>query len=315
MIIGRVHIDKLLSNFAINHQPSGFIAQDVFTMVPVPNETDMYDVWEQADTFRAENSRREKGGLANSVTVRVSSDNFRVENYELRAQIFAEDKANADASRRQFYEQGKVAFVLNKLLMDWEQRLADLCFTSGNVGSSAAVASVWTGTASTPVADINTALDNAYYASGYRPNTILMGSKPWDALRRHADIIDKAANPNITGGGNFPTRAMVADLFEVNEILVGRAIRNTEVNDLAQTLFPVWSNHCLVYYKTPSPSMSEPTFGATFDWTGAPTPRLAAVRHAPDTLRKSQDVTVGFYQDEKITAAPLGFILTGATTN
>ncbi len=316
MIIGQVHIDKLLTNFALNYQPSGFIAQDVFTMVSVPNETDMYDTWEQADTFRSQYSRREKGGLASSVRVRVSSDNFRVENYELRANVFWEDMANADPSRRAMYEQGKVSLVLNKLLMDWEDRLAQLVFTAGNVGSDAAVASVWTdSTNSDPVGDINTAIDNVFYATGYRPNTILLGPKVWDALRRHNNVLDKAANPNITGGGLFPTRQMVANIFEVDEILVGMAIQNTAVEDLAQTLFPVWSNHCLVYHKTPIASTISPTFGATFDWANAPVPRLSAVRHAPDTLRKSQDMTVGYYQDEKITAAPLGFILTGATTN
>lgn len=316
MIIGRVHIDKLLTNFALNYQPSGFIAQDVLTMVPVEHETDMYDTWEQADTFRAEDATREKGGLANAVTVRVSSDNYRVRNYELRTQVFAEDRANADPSRRAMYEQGRVALTLNKLLMGWEARQASLLFTSGNVGSNAAVSSVWTDASnSDPVGDINTAIDNVYYATGYRPNTILMGPKVWDAVMRHNNVIDKAANPNITGGGVFPTRQMVANLFEVNELLVGRAIQNTAPNDLAQTLFPVWSNHCLVYYKSPGVSTTEPTFGATFDWVTAPTPRLSAVRHAPDTLRKSQDITTGMYQDEKVTAPNLGFILTGATTN
>ena len=316
MIIGQVHIDKLLTNFALNYQPSGFIAQDVLTMVPVDNETDMYDTWEQADTFRADDATREKGGLANAVTVRVSSDNYRVRNYELRTQVFAEDLANADPSRRAMYEQGRVALTLNKLLMGWEARQAALLFNSTNIGSNAAVSSVWTDVSnSDPVGDINTAIDNVYYATGYRPNTILMGPKVWDAVMRHNNVIDKAANPNITGGGRFPTRQMVANLFEVDELLVGRAVQNTAPVDLAQTLFPVWSNHCLVYFKSRGVSTIEPTFGATFDWRNAPTPRLSAVRHQPDTLRKSQDITTGMYQDEKVTAAALGFILTGATTN
>ena len=46
MIIGQVHIDRALTNFALNFQPKGFIAQDVYPMINVPNETDLYDVWD-----------------------------------------------------------------------------------------------------------------------------------------------------------------------------------------------------------------------------------------------------------------------------
>ncbi|KKL97082.1 hypothetical protein LCGC14_1838040 [marine sediment metagenome] len=315
MIIGQVHIDRALTNFARGYKPEGFIANEIWPVIGVPNETDLYDVWDQADIFRPNDALRGKGQLANRIRVRVSSDNYRVRNYELAAEVFAEDRNNADPSRRAMLEQGRVVVALDKIMLGWEDRMATIFSTTGNFGSNTAVVSVWTGAGSDPVGDINTAIDNVWYASGYRPNHMVIGLKPYQALRRHISVIDKTVNPNVTGGGNYPSQADIAKLFELDKILVSRTIKNQAQEDLAQDLTPVFSNHCALYYRTAGPTTSKPNHGAIFDWSNAPSPRLSAVRHAPDTQRKSQVVTVGMYQDEKVVSAAVGFLLTSATTN
>ena len=53
-LTGRVvHIDQPLSNMAINYRPSGFIGDQVFPVVSVQKQSDLYVIYEQADLYRA----------------------------------------------------------------------------------------------------------------------------------------------------------------------------------------------------------------------------------------------------------------------
>lgn len=316
MLIGKLHVDKPLTNFAISYKPDGLIGDLILPMINTDKQHDIYDVWDQADFFRNEHDKRAPGEVPSNVRFRVGSDNFYCENYELGYQVIAEDQKNADASKRAFYERGSVAGLIDKIKLGQEVRLAELLYTATNIGSNSAVSSVWTGIGADPVGDINTAIDNVHYATGFRPNNIIVNNKVWNAIQRHTSIIDKSVNPNVTGGGRgYPTTKDVAELFNVNNIFIGNAFKNTTQEGLEKSIIPIWSNHCLVYYDPPGELTTRPRLAAKFNWKGAPTGRMQVIRHKPDTLRKSQTVTVGMYQDEKITAAPLGFLLTGATTN
>jgi len=105
------------------------------------------------------------------------------------------------------------------------------------------------------------------------------------------------------------------NLFELEDIYVGRQYKNTADEEQTKTMVPVWSNHCLVYYKGQVDTVG-PNYGAIFNWANSGVPRYGAQRHAPDTERRvASSVTVHTYQDEKVTATELGFLLTGATTN
>ena len=310
-----VHVDKVLTNFAVGFQPRGFIAEDVFPIITVGKQRDMYNTWEQADFFRAEEDKRAPGTEPSRIRLRVTSDFYYAENYALGFDVTKEDRANADAAQLLMMGQGAITTIKNKLLLGQEKRLATLLFTAGNIGSNAAVSSVWTGAGADPVGDINTAIDNVQHSTGYRPNKMLLGVKSWLALQRHTSIIDKSVNPNVTGGGRgYPTVKEVAELFNLDSIHVGMAYENTAQEDLATANAPVWSNHCLVYHDPPGSLIDQPRLGALFSWT-AVNPRFAVIRHPMDSKTKSQLVSQDYYQDEKIVAAAMGFILTGATTN
>ncbi len=310
-----VHVDKVLTNFAVGFQPSGFIAEEVFPIITVGKQHDIYNTWNQADFFRAEEDKRAPGTPPSRIRVRVSSDRYFAENYALGFPVTKEDRANADPAQLLMMGQGAITTIKNKLLLGQEKRLAQLIFDTANIGSNSAVASVWTGGGADPVGDINTAIDNVQHSTGYRPNEMVIGVKAYLALRRHTTIIDKSVNPNVTGGGRgYPSAKEIAELFELDAIHVGMAYENTAQEDLATANAPIWSNHCLVYHNPKGSLIDQPRLGALFSWT-AVNPRFAVIRHPMNTETKSQLVSMDYYQDEKIVAAAMGFLLTGATTN
>ena len=81
------------------------------------------------------------------------------------------------------------------------------------------------------------------------------------------------------------------------------------------SLEQVWGDHALIYYAPDNPSMEVPSFGYNFRWTIPGLPNMQAERHPFDPKTKTDEVEIGYYQDEKITAQPLGALITNVTSS
>jgi len=310
-----VHIDHHLSNVAINYRPAGFIADRVFPVVAVPKQSDTYVIFEQSDLFRRENTRRSRGGEANKIHSRVSSAGYYCNNFALKADVTLEDRANADPIFVQQFEEGRVHRVQDALFLDWEVRIANQITDSSNVGSSAAVGSAWTdyGNAD-PLGDIWTAVDNVELATGYRPNNILFSGTAWRHFRRNAGVIDKATNPHISAGGLYPSNRQIEDLLEM-KVLVGNAWNNSAEEAIPLNLSQIWGDHVVIYYAPERPNLESPSFGYYFRWAAPGLPNMQVERHPYDSRRHCSEVEIGYYQDEVVTAKPLGFLVSNVTSS
>ncbi len=310
-----LHFDQLLTNVALGYRPKAGIGTDLFPMVPVMKQSDHYSIFSRADILRIEDTKRSPGKEANIIEQSVSSDTYYAENYALKYPVTIEDRANADPIFVQRLLNGRVEFIMNKLMLGQEKRIADLVTTPANVGSSAAVGSAWTDFAnSDPVTDIWTMFDNVQDSTGYRPNSLAMSDTAWRNLRRN-DILNNQILGNNNGARNA-TRQQIADFFEVERLLVGGAYSNTANEAQAESLAQIWGDHILAYFAPMgSPSMDEPSFGYNFRWSAPGLPNMTAERHPFDTRKKSEEVEVGYYQDEKITGSAYGFLLTNVTSS
>lgn len=307
-----LHIDTALSNMALGYRPSGFIADMVFPIVPVQKQSDFYYEFLRSERARIENDLRAPGTEANIITESVGSGTFFAKNYALKRRIPMEDRANADPVLLAGLINGGATFVMNKLLLSYERRIARLVNSTSNVGSSAAVSSAWNG-AGNPIGNINTAIDNVQNSTGQRPNRIIFGLDAWKSFRRDANVRDLIFGNN--NGGGYPSVAQAADLFEVEHIMVGGAYENTAQEGLAESLATIWKDNVLVYYAPHSPQIDAPSFGYSFRWAPAGMPSMQAERHPFDTKTKAEEVEIGYYQDEKITGAAYGFLLTAVNSS
>ena len=155
-----MHIDALLSNVAMNYRPSGMIADMVFPMVPVQKQSDYYAIFTRADALRIEETDRAPGVEANAITRNISSATYFCDNYALQYPVTIEDKANADPIFVQNLLNNRIEFIMDKLHLDWENRIAALVTNTSNVGSSAATGSGWTDlTNSDVLGDLHTAIE------------------------------------------------------------------------------------------------------------------------------------------------------------
>lgn len=316
--VGRdVHIDVPLSNVAMNYEPRNMIADRLAPVVPVPNITGIIPSFGPEDVYRVEDDTRAPGTAANEVTRSVGSDSFVCKNRALSYPVTLEDKANADPIYVQKLYNGAAQYLVTKLGLGWENRVASQVTSGTNVGSYSAVSSAWTDLEnSDPLGDVNTMLDNVADSRGYRPNKVVFSEEAWRYFRRNSDVRNLIFGNN--NGGGYPSRAQAADLLEVDEIMVGGAFKDNNPEGQDVDLSRVWESggaNVLAYYAPDAPSIMEPSFMYTLRWSVANVPNMQAERHPWDSVKKRELVEVGYYQAEHITDEKLAFLLTAVDSS
>jgi hypothetical protein len=317
-IHGDLHVDVNLTNIAINYKPDGLIAPEVAPIVRVPKQSDYYPVWSQADIMRVEVANRARATEANKITLGVSSGRYYAENYALKTDLTLEDRVNMDASYVTQLRGGRARFLMDKMNLAWEDRIAGQVTNTANVGSSTAVESAWTDyTAgnSTPLDMIWQGIDVVQDTTGIRPNSILMGGQCWRNLRRHADIIDLLHGDSGRGRPRFASREQAKQLFEIDRLLVGESFKNDAAEGQSLSLSRVWGDHLLIYYAPMAPSVTDASFMYSFRWSAPGLPSMTVERHPFDSKIKTEEIELGVYQDEVITSAALSYLITNVTSS
>ena len=321
-LAGRVlHVDQHLSNVAINYRPEGAIADEVFPIVEVPKQSDLYLIYERVDLLRRPETHRARGARAQTVSWRVSSSTYYAENYALSYPVPIEDEANADSIFRLTTDEGVVNRLKDFLTLDAEVRIANQVTSTTNVGSSVAVGSAWDDyTNSDPLSDIWTGMRNVRRSTGQQPNSIIFSGLAWDHFTLNNNVIDKTwgggQHSGVSGGGFRATIEKVKELLMVDRVLVGGMFYNTAGEAITENLTEIWGDHVLIYRRPAVASVMEPSFGYGFRWTVPGIPHMAALRHPEDSRRHiSKEIELGYYQSEQITASDLSFLITNVTSS
>lgn len=306
-----LHIDQLTSKVVMGYRPQGHIADLILPMVTVPKQSDLYPIFSRAEMLALQDDERAPGVEANLVTRSVSSGSYYCIGRALKDSITIEDKNNMDPIYIQSLYNNRGKYLAGKLMANWDNRVSLQVNSGSNVGSYSAVGSSWSdATNSDPFGDVNTMLDNVQDSTGYRPNRIVLGLTAWRLLRRHNNIINKVFQTGIAGGAPLPSRRQIADLFEVEEVIVGESFKNTANEAQSESLSKIWDNNVLAYYvPRVVTTLDEPSFGYSIRWVAPGLPNWIVERHPYDTRRKCEEIEVGYHQTEKITGPEYGFLL------
>lgn len=305
-----LYLDVPLTNLVISYRPAGLIGDVIAPVVDVNKQSGAIIEFSQADLLRIPDTKRAPGTEAKKVTVGVSSKTYYCNNYALKMGVTIEDRANADAVYASRLFEGRAQILTDKLALDWENRVALQVTSTSNVGSSAAVASAWTGSGADPLADVNTAIDNVTFSTGYRPNNVTFGLKAWNAFRRHSTVRNLIFGTN--NGGGYPNTDQVKNLLQIDNVHVGMGFKNTGEENATLSLSNMWGSNVLVCFNNPTPRQDAPSFMYTYRWIAPGIPNMQVERLPYDPKSKVDEVEVGYYQDEVIVGAAFGFLLTGA---
>lgn len=306
-----VHIDVPLSNIALEAFRDGsFVAPALFPVVPVGKQSDGYYVLNKGDWLRNPTSTlRAPKTSPRRVEFSVSTDTYFATNYALAGENAFETLANADNPIA--LRQRTVRKVVADLMRDAEVRVASKVTSISNVGSGVALtgAAKWSDyLSSDPISDIDSGHAFIHDTTGVIANTLLLDYNTAKIVRRHPVMLDMY---KYTQGG-FLKDAELRECFSVERIIIGNAIRNAANEGGANSMVNVWGNNALLCYVDPAaPSLQTSTFGLGFRWESPdlPAPMVARVYNDPDPGKKLELCEVGYYQDEKIVARDLAYLV------
>lgn len=289
---GDVHVNRPLTSISIAHvqSASNFVADQVFPGVDVAAQSDLYYTIDRGDFNRDEAQERAPATESEGSGYTLNSDSqYFAKVYGFHHDVPDQVRNNQDTPLN--VDRQAVIFVTTKMLLKREVVWATNYFTQGNPGdtwtfdvdgvasSPTAAASFdptssssndklqWNDAASTPIEDIRQGKRFVLQETGFEPNTLTLGKPTYDALLDHPDIIARI-DRGQTQGAARANLVTLADLFEVDRVLVMKAIRNTSKKGQTAAHSFIGGKHALLTYAPPEPGIMTPSAGYTFKWTG-----------------------------------------------
>ncbi len=197
----------------------------------------------------------------------------------------------------------------NLLMLDREIRASGIVFNPANYHADNKVQLAGTDqfsdfVNSTPVKTIKQYLD----ACLMRPNKLVFGQPAWTTLSQHPEIIASVQHNSGTKG--VATRQQVAELFEVQEVLVGESRVNQAKPGKAVGLARVWGGHIAGLFI--DPTVTAETGGITFGFTAQYGARVGGTKPLDIGLRGGVAVRTGETVKEKVIANRAGFFIQDA---
>lgn len=309
-------VNPELTAVALAYRNKAAIADLVLPRVTVGTQEYKWTLFNKDERFTLPDTRVGRKGKPNEVEFGATEQTSTCYGYGLDDVVPQDDLDNARGANvgggfRYDPLASAAQGITDLITLGREKRVADLVFDAANY--PAANKETLSGTDqfsdfanSDPIGKILAAMDAMFM----RGNTIVMGRAAWTKLAQHPDIV-KAVHGN-SGDSGIARRQAVADLFEVDQILVGESYINSAKKGQTASFDRLWGKHLALLYLD---SQVDATDGSrlTFGWSAQWGSRFASTRPDPDCgLKGGQRVRVGEYMDEKIAAADVGYLFTNA---
>ena len=135
-----------------------------------------------------------------------------------------------------------------------------------------------------------------------------MGAIVWRRLKHHPDLVDRIKGGATSGAPALVTRNLLAQVLEIDEVLVGRASYRTSVERAATTVLArIFDDDALFLYANPSPGLMTPTAGVSFFWRPLTGGNLQFARKYRQDPERKDVVEIHSYLDQKITESESGY--------
>jgi hypothetical protein len=268
-------IQTRLTQIAMAVKPMGMIADRVLPRVPVEAEKFTYTKFITAESFTIPDTRIGRSSEPNTVEFGATDVTDSTQDHGLADFVPKKDVKNAEGTN---FDPMAVATESTALLVELarEQRAASLIFSLNTYAASLRTTlsgtSQWSDyTNSDPVEAIDAAVDSMLI----RPNVLVLGRQTWRKLRKHPKVIAAVLGQRGVGAAEKAAGKVgleaVAELLELDEIIVGEAFYNTAAKGQAASYSRLWGAHAALLHinrNVRSARAAIPTFGFTAEWGG-----------------------------------------------
>lgn len=290
----------------VGYRNTSLIADEVLPRVLTPEEF-RYLEYNLGDAYTIPKTLVGRTGKPTQLELSATEKTDKVEDYALDEVIPQRDIDRAQVGHNPVSR--SVEVLTDLILLDREVRAANLVFNADKYASSNKKTlsgnAQWSDfTNSDPVNEILTALD----VPVMRPNVMVVGQQVWTKLCQHPKVV-KAIYGHQTDTSVVSKKA-VAELFGLEDLLVGQAQVNTAKEGKTAALARVWGKSCALIYRN---KLADNQRGITFGITAQSGQRDAGQMPEPHAGRKGGTrVRVGESVKEVLIAANVGYLLSAA---
>lgn len=263
---GDVHVNVPLTNISVAYlqDQSAFIADKVFPVVPVAQQSNVYYLFDKSDFQRDEAKPRAPGTESAGGGFNVTTAPYACLVEAIHKDVDDQLRANADSVLS--LDRAATEWVTQKLLIRRERKFATTFFKTGVWATDITPGTLWsdTTTGGNPMGDVETGKLAIKQSSGFKANTLLITDQVLSALRNNPKVRDQfkytsAESINVD---------MLANFFDIERVLVMGAVYESAAEGVASSMQFVGGKNALLCYSAPTPSLMTPTAGYTFAWTG-----------------------------------------------
>lgn len=260
-----VHAQTALADLSIRYKNEDTIWRQVAPIKKVNKRADLFYVFNKETAFNATDDTTAPNADANEITPLMATDNYSVRDRALAAWVPVETIENADDALKP--ELDAMTNIRQQLDNRHEQRVANLLFAPATYPAANKVTLSGTGqwsdyTNSDPLAAIMAQRD----ALLVPPNVLVLGADTFRVLRLHPKIA-AAAYPlggNANRGGLLVAAQAIADLLELEKVIVGRTRINTAAPGQTPVFGRAWGKQALLARVVENPGENELCLAVTF---------------------------------------------------
>jgi hypothetical protein len=310
------HVDAILTNISVAYmqRQENFIASRVFPIIPVDKKSDKYFVYRKNDWFRDEAQRRADATESAGSGYNLDTDSYNADVWAFHKDVGDQTLANADAPLNPLREAAE--FVTHRLMLRMENQFVSDYFTTGVWGTDVVGSSGFTQwdtyASSDPIGDIEAGKSAVLSTTGFEANTLVLGYDVFRQLRHHPDLVDRI---KYTSSNNI-TADMMARMFEVDRVLVAKAIKATNNEGATGAYSFTFGKNALLCHVAPSPGLLTPSAGYIFSWNGVSGGLGTTIGTSQFRMEhlKSERVEAEMAFDNKVVAADLGYFFSAAVS-
>jgi len=319
-VAGDVHVNQPLTNISIAfmQDAANFVADRIFTNIPVVKQSDRYYTYDRGYFNRDEmEERAESSESAGGDYTVDSTPTYYAPVYAFHHDISDPRRANSDsvlAPDREATELCTLKGLIKREKLWVAKYFLGGVWTAGDVDGVASGENntttflQWNDADSDPIKNIREGVAAILERTGYKPNTLVLGYRVWMALQDHPDIVDRIKYGNTSGVANITT-ADLSNLFKIPRIFVMEAVENTAKEGQTNSHSFIGGKKALLCYSEQSPGLMKPTAGYTFSWTGylGASPNGARIKRFRMEQIASDRVEIEMAFDQKLVSAELGY--------
>ena len=292
-----------------------FIGNRALPTVPVKIKAATYPKVRRESLLKGVNLDRAPGASYARVGWTYDTDNYSCVEKGFEQSV---DESDAAFHSDYFDEQVVTTEIASFILaLEYEKRVAAKIFDASTF-TAHSLGTEWSDASSgVPITDINTGRKAIRDATGLIANTLIISFDVFTNLGVSAQIIDriKYTVANFSKSGGRVTARLLAQLFGLDQVLVGDSSKDTVEEGQDSVLTDVWSTEYAMLCKCATSELENikmPSIGRTFLWV-EDSPDLLVVETYPEHATRSDIIRVRHVVDEKITLPEAGYLFDNVT--